>query len=233
MLTLITSWNEANPDHNWCGIRLYDETALHTERLSDFWVNASAPEEMGWSRGGLQALIPDINRLGTDALMIVTDGKIVYEWGNTTNIIRSHSLRKSLLSALYGIYVAEERIDMSKTLKQLGITDRVPLTKAEQQATVLDLLKARSGVYIPSAGESASCGRDGRRGEATNRVRFGIIITGISTFSAPSLGKKRVRIFTRPSNDALQIPPACRTSSWKGRPIATRTSTPSTPSTPF
>ena len=88
------------PDHNWCGIRLYDETALHTERLSDFWGNASAPEEMGWSRGGLQALIPDMNRLGTDALMIVTDGKIVYEWGNTTNIIRSHSVRKSLLSAL-------------------------------------------------------------------------------------------------------------------------------------
>ena len=49
--------------------------------------------------GGLQALIPDMNRLGTDALMIITDGKIVYEWGNTTNIIRSHSVRKSLLSA--------------------------------------------------------------------------------------------------------------------------------------
>lgn len=96
------SWKEAIPDHNFCGIRLYDETALHAERLSDFWGNASAPEEMGWSRGGLQALIPDMNRLGTDALMIVTDGKVVYEWGNTTNIIRSHSVRKSLLSALYG-----------------------------------------------------------------------------------------------------------------------------------
>jgi hypothetical protein len=150
------SWNEAMPDHNWCGIRLYDETALHTERLSDFWGNAPTPEEMGWSSGGLQALIPDMNRLGTDALIIVTDGKIVYEWGNTTNIIRSHSVRKSLLSALYGIYVTEERIDTSKTLKQLGITERVPLTKAEQQATVLDLLKARSGVYIPAAAEVAS-----------------------------------------------------------------------------
>jgi CubicO group peptidase (beta-lactamase class C family) len=148
------SWNEAMPDHNWCGIRLYDETALHTERLNDFWGNASTPEEMGWSRGGLQALIPDMNRLGTDALMIVTEGKIVYEWGNTTSIIRSHSVRKSLLSALYGIFVAENRIDTSKTLEQLGITDRVPLTKAEQQATVLDLLKACSGVYIPAAGES-------------------------------------------------------------------------------
>jgi CubicO group peptidase (beta-lactamase class C family) len=150
------SRNEAMPDYNWCGIRLYDETALHTECLSDFWGNASAPEEMGWLSEGLQALIPDMNRLGTDALMIVTDGKIVYEWGNTTNIIRSHSVRKSFLSALYGIYVAEKRIDTSKTLEQLGITERVPLTKAEQQATVLDLLKARSGVYITAAAEVAS-----------------------------------------------------------------------------
>lgn len=150
------SWDEAMPDYNWCGIRLYDETALHTERLSDFWINAFAPEEMGWSSEGLKALIPDMNRLGTDALMIVTDGKIVYEWGNTTNIIRSHSVRKSLVSALYGIYVAEKRIDTSKTLEQLGITERVPLTKAEQQATVLDLLKARSGVYIPAAAEDPS-----------------------------------------------------------------------------
>ena len=98
---------------------------------------------MGWSSEGLKALIPDMNRLGTDALMIVTDGKIVFEWGNTTNIIRSHSVRKSLLSALYGIYVAEKKIDTSKTLEQLHITERVPLTKEEQQATVLDLLKAR------------------------------------------------------------------------------------------
>lgn len=150
------SWNDSLPDHNWWGIRLYDETALHTELLSSFWGNVPAPEEMGWSSEGLKALIPDMNRLGTDALIIVTDGKIVFEWGNTTNIIRSHSVRKSLLSALYGIYVAEKKIDTSKTLEQLHITERVPLTKEEQQATVLDLLKARSGVYIPAAAEAPS-----------------------------------------------------------------------------
>ena len=150
------SWNDSTPDHNWWGIRLYDETAMHTELLSSFWCNVSSPEEMGWSSEGLKALVPPMKRLGTDALMIVTDGKIIYEWGNTTNIIRSHSVRKSLLSALYGIYVAEERIDTSKTLEQLHITECVPLTKEEQQATVLDLLKARSGVYIPAAAEAPS-----------------------------------------------------------------------------
>lgn len=150
------NWNDSIPDHNWWGIRLYDETSLHTELLSSFWGNISAPEEMGWSSEGLKALIPDMNRLGTDALMVVTDGKIVFEWGNTTNIIRSHSVRKSLLSALYGIYVAEKKIDTSKTLEQLHITERVSLTKKEQEATVLDLLKARSGVYITAAAEAPS-----------------------------------------------------------------------------
>ena len=152
----VNSRNDSLSDQNWWGIRLCDETALHTELLSSFWGNASAPEEMGWSSEGLKALIPDMNRLGTDALMIVTDGKIVFEWGNTTNIIRSHSIRKSLLSALFGIYAAEKKIDTSKTLEQLHITERVPLTKEEQQATVLDLLKARSGVYIPAAAEAPS-----------------------------------------------------------------------------
>ena len=150
------SRNDSLSDQNWWGIRLYDETVLHTELLRSFWGNAPAPEEMGWSSEGLKALIPDMNRLGTDALMIVTDGKIVFEWGNTTNIIRSHSVRKSLLSALYGIYVAEKKIDTNKTIEKLHITERVPLTKKEQQATVLDLLKARSGVYIPAAAEAPS-----------------------------------------------------------------------------
>jgi CubicO group peptidase (beta-lactamase class C family) len=52
--------------------------------------------------------------------------------------------------------VAEKSIDTSKTLEQLHITERVPLTKEEQQATVLDLLKARSGVHIPAAAQVPS-----------------------------------------------------------------------------
>ena len=30
------SWNDSTPDHNWWGIRLYDETAMHTELMSSF-----------------------------------------------------------------------------------------------------------------------------------------------------------------------------------------------------
>jgi len=86
----------------------------------------------------------------------VTDGQVVFEWGNTANNFSAHSIRKSLLSALYGVYVHEGAIDTSRTLAELGIDDKTPLTEAEKRATVTDLLKARSGVYIPAAGETAS-----------------------------------------------------------------------------
>ena len=65
-----------------------------------------------------------------------------------------HSIRKSYLSALYGIHVHEGRIQLSKTLADLGIDDQSPLTAVEKRATVADLLKARSGVYHPALAET-------------------------------------------------------------------------------
>jgi len=52
--------------------------------------------------------------------------------------------------------VAEGKIDLSSTLKELGIDDLTPLTEVEKTATVKDLLSARSGVYIEAAGEAPS-----------------------------------------------------------------------------
>jgi CubicO group peptidase (beta-lactamase class C family) len=75
-------------------------------------------------------------------------------WGDVARNYKCHSVRKSLLSGLYGIYVAEGEIDLSMTLGELGIRDYLPLTAVEMHATVSDLLKARSGVYIPAAGEA-------------------------------------------------------------------------------
>jgi len=138
------------------GIWLFDETEHHIELLDNFWEKATYPEEFGWSSEKFDRLIPEMIKFGTDALMVITDGKVIFEYGNTTNIIRSHSMRKSLLSALYGIYVAEGKIDTSETLEQLEISESVPLTMEEKQATILDLLKAQSGVYIPAAAEVAS-----------------------------------------------------------------------------
>ena len=120
------------------------------------WQWAETPQELGWSSERLAVARAFSERLGSAAVMIVDDGIVVDAWGDVARNYVCHSVRKSLMSALYGIYVAEGKIDISKTLKELGIDDYTPLTEAEKRATVADLLRARSGVYIPAAGESAS-----------------------------------------------------------------------------
>lgn len=120
----------------------------------DAWQWAASPEELGWSSAKLDMARAYSERIGSAAVMIVADGVVIDAWGDLTRNYMCHSVRKSLLSALYGIYEAESKIDLSKTLDELGIDDHTPLTEAEKQATVADLLKARSGVYIPAAGET-------------------------------------------------------------------------------
>jgi hypothetical protein len=63
-----------------------------------------------------------------------------------------HSVRKSFLTALYGIHWDRGEIELNKTLADLGIDDEPePLLETEKRARVLDLLKARSGVFHPAA----------------------------------------------------------------------------------
>lgn len=121
------------------------------------WERLLDPERHGWSSAKLQAVREHAATLQTAALMIVADGKVVDQWGETTTRYNLHSIRKSLLSALYGIHVADGCIDLSKTMDALGIDDNEPaLTPAEKQAAVGDLLKARSGVYHPALYETPS-----------------------------------------------------------------------------
>jgi hypothetical protein len=55
--------------------------------------------------------------------MIVQGGEVVYQWGDYDKKITSFSIRKSLISALYGIYSSDGVIDVNQTLEQLGIDD--------------------------------------------------------------------------------------------------------------
>lgn len=119
------------------------------------WARAGSPESMGWSPARLALAQAYAQRIGSAAVMVIGDGKVVAAWGDMTHRYNCHSMRKSLMSALYGIYVAEGKIDLSATLQELGIDDLTPLTEVEKTATVRDLLSARSGVYIEAAGESA------------------------------------------------------------------------------
>jgi CubicO group peptidase (beta-lactamase class C family) len=87
--------------------------------------------------------------------MVVQHGVVVAAWGDVEHKSNLHSCRKSLLNSLIGIAIAEGKINPDETLDNLGIDDNKPsLTKEEKQATVRDLLEARSGVYHPTVYET-------------------------------------------------------------------------------
>jgi CubicO group peptidase (beta-lactamase class C family) len=114
------------------------------------WGQISSLEKAGWSKEKLAAAhgYADADSIHTSAVMIVQGNEVVDEWGDIDKKIDSYSVRKTLLSSLYGIYISEGVIDINQTLAQLGIDDSPdPLTKEEKQARVVDLLRARSGVY--------------------------------------------------------------------------------------
>jgi len=133
------------------------------------WQKTATPEQLGWSSEKLAAARAYSGKIGSAAVMIVDDGVVVDAWGDITRKFECHSMRKSLLSALIGIHVEEGHIDMSKTMEELGIDDNEPsLTATEKQATVADLIKARSGIYHPALGESPGmkAGRPDRHSHA-------------------------------------------------------------------
>jgi CubicO group peptidase (beta-lactamase class C family) len=119
------------------------------------WAHAD-PGVAGWSKDALAESATLAQSIGSAAILVVDNGHVVWEWGDTTRKYQCHSVRKSLLSALYGQAVARKQIDLSRTLAALGIDDDPPaLSAAEKRATVRDLLMARSGVYHPAVYETA------------------------------------------------------------------------------
>ena len=92
-----------------------------------------------------------VDSLNTTGLLIIKNGKIVLEYGDTKEISYLASARKSLLSMLYGKYISNGAIDLNSTLAELGIDDINPLTENEKQATIDQIINARSGVYLPAS----------------------------------------------------------------------------------
>jgi CubicO group peptidase (beta-lactamase class C family) len=118
------------------------------------WSAAASLEQLGWSAPRIGALRRLIDSIGSSAFMIVTRGQVIAAWGDTATPFLTHSIRKSFMSALVGIAAAEGDLDTSSTLAALGIRENESiLTDAERRARVVDLLRARSGIYLPAAGE--------------------------------------------------------------------------------
>ena len=119
------------------------------------WQQLKSSEQAGWSADKLEGIHQYVEEIGSTSAMIVQHGVVVEAWGDVAHKSNLHSCRKSLLSALIGIAVAEGKIHPDDTLEKLGLDDKPPsLTPEEKQAKVRDLLEARSGIYHPTVYET-------------------------------------------------------------------------------
>lgn len=142
-LVLACSHNSPNPTHQ-------SESYFPTAQ----WEQYADLNDSGFSPDKLEAVKKHFQSIGGAALFVVHDGKVLLSLGEPERRFRIHSIRKSIMSMVFGIYQNKGKINLDKNLYDLGLKEVVPLTDTEMQATVFDLLRARSGVYLDALGET-------------------------------------------------------------------------------
>lgn len=135
-------------------MRLLSSAELAEAWPGAIWEMVEDIRSAGWSLEHLDRVWAHADRIGTAALMIVQGGRVIASRGDVTRRYLCHSIRKSFLSALIGTHRGHDAIDLSLTLDKLGIDDCEGLSEREKQATVYDLLTARSGIFHPAGYET-------------------------------------------------------------------------------
>lgn len=103
----------------------------------------------GFSQKRLDSLTNFLkNNLETTGMLILKDGKVLYEYGDIEGVSYIASCRKSVLSILYGKYVESGTINLNQTIGEIGIEEDKGLLDIEKSATVDNLLNSRSGVFL-------------------------------------------------------------------------------------
>ena len=123
------------------------------------WTRISDPKTVGYCQDRLDVATARVKELPTTGMIAIVNGRVLWEYGDLKRVSYLASVRKSILAMLYGNYVKSGRIKLDKTMADLKIDDVDGLMPAEKDATVADLLTARSGVYHRAANAACSgCG---------------------------------------------------------------------------
>jgi CubicO group peptidase (beta-lactamase class C family) len=108
----------------------------------------------------------------TSAMLVLKGGEPVFSYGNLAEPSYVASVRKSLVSMLYGPAVATGAIRLDRTLDEMKFDDKDGLLPVERTATIRDLLTARSGVYHKAANEGDASDRAPARGSVKPGSHF-------------------------------------------------------------
>lgn len=128
--------------------------AVAGQECPPFPLPADAAASAGWAPDGLAALRRLASMLDVQSMLILTDGREIFRFGDIDRVNTVHSIRKSLLSALIGQEVTKGVIDLQQPIGTLSIGKKVALLSTESQATIENLLTSQSGIYLPAAGDT-------------------------------------------------------------------------------
>jgi CubicO group peptidase (beta-lactamase class C family) len=119
------------------------------------WESIADPRAAGYCTPDFADVTEHVATLPTTAAMVIVGGRVLWQHGEVDAVSYLASVRKSILATMFGRYVANGRIRLDATMLELGIDDVNGLLPAEKEATVADLLSARSGVYHEAS--NAAC----------------------------------------------------------------------------
>jgi CubicO group peptidase (beta-lactamase class C family) len=128
------------------------------------WLQFADVRQAGFDDQRLRAACERADKLRSGALMAVFRGRVILACGDLERPFEAHSVRKSLVSGLYGTAVARREVDLDATIASFEIDELTALTLTERAATVRQVISARSGVYLPAAYAPASQERRPERG---------------------------------------------------------------------
>jgi CubicO group peptidase (beta-lactamase class C family) len=112
------------------------------------------PEQVGYSSARFEALRRWLGTTDTTAMLVALHGQVIFQYGDVSHASKIASVRKSVLSMLYGNYIARGIVDVHKTVMELGLQEAEPFLAIEQHATLEHLITARSGIYLKSGNDN-------------------------------------------------------------------------------
>jgi CubicO group peptidase (beta-lactamase class C family) len=108
----------------------------------------------------------------TTSMIVLEKGKIIYEYGDVSEVSYNASVRKSILAMLYGKHVENGTINLNQTIGNLGIDEDDGLLPIEKQATVDHIITARSGVFHEAANDGYDIKNVKKRGSVKPGTYF-------------------------------------------------------------
>jgi len=137
------------------------------------WLKHDTAEKVGFDSKKIKEIDRYIiDSLNTTGLVVIVDGKILFDYGNIKELSYIASCRKSILSMMYGKYVENKIINLDNTLKDIGFDDINGLLPIEKKATIRNLITAKSGIFHPASNDGSDNKNNPGRGSVEPGTYF-------------------------------------------------------------